>query len=181
MAKPLPLVSSDDLPTPTTEEARRDRVYKAISNHINEITAKYVKAAVDRYRARLDAMSAEERAALLKGPPEKLNLNLRLGKDVLAGITEIVFTAAMQDGYFRFPDGYGSFRVQRLTSDPKPKRLPTGDIIQMPSNRVKFKYEDGAAIREALGLSRKTNYIRRYKRESRLSEKTRHLLTEDTE
>jgi len=46
----------------------------------------------------------------------------------------------------------------------------------MAANRVKFKYEDGAAVREVLGLSKKTNYVRRHLRKSRLSPRTQELL-----
>ncbi len=177
MGKPLPAFSD---PPITPEAARRDRVYLAVSNHINELTSDYVKKAIKRYKARL-AAAAKGAGPAPKGPPEKLHLNGHIGKEILAGITEILFTAALRDGYFRFPDGYGSFRVQRLTENPKPKRLPTGEVIDMPPNRVKFKYEDGAAVREALGLSKKTNYVRLYERESRLSKKTKALLLDGDE
>lgn len=182
MANPV-RVLTDPEPDTGGEETRRDRVYLAVSNHINELTAEYVKDAVERYKARLEAAGEEgaEAGGAIKGPPEKIHLNAQLGKEILAGITEIIFTAALNEGYFRFPDGFGSFRVQRLTENPRPKRLPTGQVIPMPPNRVKFKYEDGAAVREALGLSKKTNYVRRYQRESRLSPRTKVLLTESRE
>jgi hypothetical protein len=159
---------------PVSEAARRDRVYRAVADHVSTLTATYVEAAMERYRERL--ATVEEGQTVLP-PSEKLPVEIGLGKELLAGITEIIFTAALRDGYFRFPDGFGSFRVQRLTEKPKPKRLPTGQLIAMPPNRVKFKYEDGAAVREALGLSRKTNYVRRYTRQSRLTERTTELLT----
>jgi nucleoid DNA-binding protein len=180
MANPVPVLIEPDT---VSEESRRDRVYLAVSNHVNELTAEYVKDAVERYRARLAEAGEDPEATerIVKGPSERIHLNAQLGKEILAGITEIVFTAALREGYFRFPDGFGSFRVQRLTENPKPKRLPTGQIIPMPPNRVKFKYEDGAAVREALGLSKKTNYVRRYQRESRLSGRTKELLTESRE
>ena len=190
MSKPQPVAPSDE-PVNESEEDRRERIYKAVSNHINEITNEYIREIFERRKAARVveapaqpdglpgvplAPAADETDELAELLPDRMRLNTQLGRKVLAGITEIIFTAALKDGYFRFPDGFGSFSVQRLTPNPKPKRLPTGDIVPMPPNRVKFKYEDGAAVREALGLSKKTNYVRRYKRESRLSKKTLSML-----
>jgi len=182
MAKPLPAYYDD----PTTEavpvpeqpgsaEARRhDAVALAISNHVNELVTEYVREAIVRYKERLTAAGNDPEK--VKGPQERPHLNAPFGRAVLAGVTEIIFTAAMRQSYFRFPDGYGSFRVQRLRKNPKPKRLPTGQIVEMSPDRVKFKYEDGAAVRDKLNLSKKTNYIRRYIRQSKLSPRTQELL-----
>jgi hypothetical protein len=156
------------------DDEKRDFVYLAVSSHLSELTETYVKEAVERYKERL--AGAEDLDAAIKGPPEKIHLNASLGKAILAGVTEIMFTAAMNASYFRFPDGFGSFRVQRLTKEPKAKRLPTGQMIEMPTQRIKFRYEDGAAVREKLNLTRKTNYVRRYNRVSRLSKRTQELL-----
>jgi hypothetical protein len=165
-------VSIPDPVEPVSEAARRDRVYKAVADHVSELVDARVRDVVERQMASLAAAPEGEPV-----PDVRVTLDLPTGKAILAGITEIIFTAALREGYFRFPDGYGSFRVQRLTANPRPKRLPTGVTVKMPTNRVKFKYEDGAAVREALGLSKKTNYVRRYDRESRLSEHTKELLT----
>lgn len=178
MAKPLPAPTPPPSDTPlVSEEVRRERVYRAISNHVAELTEAYVARAVARYQARLIEQGDEATQA----PDGRLHLSRKFGREVLVGLTEIIFTAALKDGYFRFPEGYGSFRVQTLTANPKPKRLPTGEVIPMAPHRVKFKYEDGAAVRDQLGLAKKTNYKRRFQRESRLSIRTQGLLVENWE
>jgi hypothetical protein len=182
MAKPLPAYYDDPatdaaqppVPEPELEARRHDAVALAISNHVNELVTEYVREAIERYKERL--MAAGNDPEKVKGPQERPHLNAPFGRAVLAGVTEIIFTAAMRQSYFRFPDGYGSFRVQRLRANPKPKRLPTGVVVEMPPDRVKFKYEDGAAVREVLNLSKKTNYVRRYIRQSKLSPRTQELL-----
>lgn len=189
---------------PASEAARRDRSYRAVAYHISQLLGPRVSELLAEQREQLAALvettvieppaplstpdgtpaeeppvanERESLAAAVRGAAlPTLTLDQTMGKDLLAGITEIIFTAALRDGYFRFPDGYGSFRVQRLTENPKPKRLPTGDVVPMPANRVKFKYEDGAAVREVLGLSKKTNYIRRHPRGTRLADHTKELL-----
>lgn len=134
-----------------SDDETRARLYRAISNHVRDLTG---GQAIPR-------MSKE------------------LGKHILEGVAEIVFTIAAREGYVRLPGGYGSLRVKRLKPDPKPKRLPTGRVIKLQSNRSKLVYEDGAAVRDLLGLTPKTNYQRVFQRESVLTEKTRRVLTGD--
>lgn len=168
------------------EVRRRERVYLAISNHVNEIMDTYVKRGVLRHLERMEALLAERADAVARGeaPPEvslaprtqaRTRRNLQAGRDILAGLTEILFTAAIRDGYLRFPNGYGSFKVVRSGSGV-PKRLPTGKLIAMSPDRVRFRYEEGAAVREALGLAPKTSYVRRFQRELTVSKDTQALL-----
>lgn len=129
------------------DDESRDRLYRAISSEVVEL----VRGKVPR-------------------------VGREMGRDVLERVTEIIFTALLRDGYFRFPSGYGSLKVQRLKRHPQPKRLPTGEVVELPSNRVKLRYEEGAAVREALGLPPKTNYKRRFSRESVLSARSKGYL-----
>jgi hypothetical protein len=143
----MELPTLSDAP-PLPDEIVRERVYRAISSEIKKLTG---------------------------GKPVQ-RLSKELGRDVLEAVTEIVFAVALREGYFRFPNGYGSLKVQRLKRDPQPKRLPTGEIVDMPPNRVKLRYEEGAAVRESLGQPPKTSYRRRYDRRSKLSNQSRDLL-----
>lgn len=131
-----------------SDEAIREHVFRAISNEARELTG---------------------------GRPIQ-RVSKELGRDLLEAVTEIIFTATMAHGYFRFPNGYGSLKVARLKRNPKPKRLPTGAVVPISGSRVKLRYEEGAAVREELGMTPKTNYQRRYRRRSKLSKKTIELL-----
>jgi hypothetical protein len=141
-------------PIPTPSEVRKDEeiregIYRAASQAMRELT---------------DG----------KGIPR---ISKELGRDIIEVITEIIFASALKEGYFRFPNGYGSLKVQRLKRNPQPKRLPTGEMVTMSSKRVRMRYEEGAAVRESLGMPPKTNYKRKYDRRSKLSERTLELLT----
>lgn len=130
-----------------TDEQLRERFYRAVSNATRE------------------AMTG------------RTKYSKEAGKIIFEAITELIFAQAVKAGYFRFPNGYGSLKVQRLKLDPQPKRLPTGEMVEMPTGRVKLRYEEGAAIREALGMPPHTNYKRRFNRQSKLSKKTVDLLS----
>lgn len=144
------LVPSDpDALIPGNDDAEvRAKVYLAIVNHVRELT---------------------------QGKPIT-RVSYLLGRNILVGVTEIIMSTALREGYFRLPEGYGSLRVKRLKPNPKPKRLPNGDMIMLPPNRSKLEYEDGAAVREYLKMPPKTSYRRRFQRESALSDKTQGLL-----
>lgn len=149
MAAPRPADRSDVAATPKSDEEVREQTHKAIAAAVTEILNKGTAARVSN----------------------------QLGRSVLEAVTEVIFTVAMRQGYFRFPDGYGSLKVQRLKADPKLKRLPTGEMVPMPTKRVRLRYEEGAAVREALGLPPKTNYVRRYRRGTRLGPRAQDILT----
>ncbi len=139
---------SEALPKKTKDAEVRERVYRAVSNEVREILA--------------------------KTPMHRLNKGV--GQKITEAITEILFTAAIKEGYFRFSDGFGSFRVARLKRVTQAKPLPGGGTVQLSPNRMKLRYEPGAAVREALGMPPQTTYVRRFERRSKLSAKTRALL-----
>lgn len=140
------------LPIPSekkrTDEEIREGLYRAVSQAVRELTD---GKAIPR-------------------------ISKELGKDIVEVVTEAIFTSALDEGYFRFPNGYGSLKVQRLKRNPKPKRLPTGEIVTMSPNRVRLRYEEGAAVRERLGMPPKTNYERKYERRPKLSDRALDLL-----
>lgn len=148
-----PPVFSEAVPKKTVDAEVRERVYRAVSNEVREI--------------------------LTKTPMHRLNK--AVGQKIVEAVTEILFTAAIKEGYFRFSDGYGSLRVARLKRETAPKPLPGGGTVQMSPNRMKLRYEAGAAVRDALGMPPQTTYVRRFERRSKLSEKTRLLLDGDPE
>jgi len=131
-----------------TDDAIRDRMYLALAAQVIELVKDKTQLRVTR----------------------------ELGKDVLEGVTEIVFNVAIKHGYVRLPGGHGSLSLQRLKRDAKPKRLPTGEMVTMGANRVRLRYEEGAAVREALGMPRKTSYKRQFARESVLSDRAQTIL-----
>jgi hypothetical protein len=90
-----------------------------------------------------------------------------LGREILDAVTEIVIRTAIMEGYFRLPGGFGSFKVLQLR--PSQKRLPTGEVVELKSTRSRLRYEEGAAVRELLGMPYKTSYKRKYSRQSKLS------------
>lgn len=149
-----PPVFSEAVPVKKTKDAEvRERVYRAVSNEVRDI--------------------------LTKTP--MLRLNKAVGQKIVEAVTEILFTAAIKEGYYRFSDGFGSLRVARLKRQTQPKPLPMGGEVRMSPNRMKLRYESGAAVREALGMPPQTSYVRRFERRSRLSEKTRRLLEGESE
>lgn len=131
-----------------SDEAIRTRIFRAVSQQVRELT---------------------------DGRPIT-RISKELGREIVEAVTEIIFTAALEHGYFRFPGGYGSLKVARLKQNPRPKRLPTGEVVTMRPNRIKVRYEEGAVVREELGMPPKTNYQRRYRRRSKLSKRTLDLL-----
>lgn len=92
-----------------------------------------------------------------------------VGRELLDAVMEIVMRTALKEGYFRLPGGFGSFKVQRLKSTAK--RLPTGQVVELNSHRSRLRYEEGAAVRELLGMPYKTSYRRKHHRVSKLAEK----------
>lgn len=146
MARPLPTFSENPVELP--DEEVRERLYLAIAAHVIEV---------------------------VKDKPN-LRIGHELGRVILEGVTEALFKTAITHGYMRFPGGYGSMKVQRLKRDAQLKRLPTGEMVPMPPNRVRLRYEEGAAVREALGMPRKTSYVRQFRREDALPEKALALL-----
>lgn len=129
-----------------TDEELRERFYKALSNTAREIFA------------------------------DKRKYSKETGRLLLEQVVELIFAQAIQSGYFRFPNGYGSLKVQRLKRNPQMKRLPDGRMVPMPHTRTKLRYEEGAAVREGLGMPPQTNYKRRFNRQSKLTKKTKDLL-----
>lgn len=119
----------------------RERVYRAIAAHIRDATGGEVPRAIGS----------------------------ALGREVLDAVIEIVMRTALAEGYFRLPGGFGSFKVQRLKSTAK--RLPTGQVVALTSRRSRLRYEEGAAVRELLGMPYKTSYRRKHLRTSKLSER----------
>ena len=119
----------------------RERVYRAIAAHIRDATGGEVPRAI--------------------GPA--------LGREVLDAVIEIVMRTALAEGYFRLPGGFGSFKVQQLKS--MDKRLPTGQVVALNARRSRLRYEEGAAVRELLGMPYKTSYRRKHLRTSKLSER----------
>lgn len=92
-----------------------------------------------------------------------------LGREVLDACIEIVMRTAIREGYFRLPGGFGSFKVRDLASTQK--RLPGGEIVDLIASRSRLRYEEGAAVRELLGMPCKTSYRRKRLRRSKLSER----------
>lgn len=148
MAHPLPVFSDDDAPE-LTDEQIRERLHLAISAHVIELVK----------------------------DKQLLRPSRELGLAVLEGVTEAVFRTVIDHGYLRFPQGHGSLKVARLKRNPQMKRLPTGEMVPMPEHRVKLRYEEGATVREALGMPPKTNYRRQFDRKSILLGKAEALLT----
>ena len=92
-----------------------------------------------------------------------------LGHEILDAVIEIVMRTALKEGYFRLPGGFGSFKVERLPTGQK--RLPTGQVIELNPRRSRLRYEEGAAVRELLGMPYRTMYKRKYHRVSKLTER----------
>lgn len=89
-----------------------------------------------------------------------------LGRELLRGMTELVFRTALKEGSFQLPDGWGVLKVRRTK---RVARLPTGQVIQMHPLQYCLKYEEGAAVRALLGRPQTTNYVRQYIRRTKLS------------
>lgn len=89
-----------------------------------------------------------------------------LGREILDVVVEILFRTAIKEGYFRLPSGFGSLKVTQLRSSTK--RLPTGEVVELTEPRSRLRYEEGAAVRELLGMPYKTSYRRRYFRHSKV-------------
>lgn len=129
----------------------------------------------EEIRERVDLAISAHVADLVKDR-EVVRPGRELGRAIFEGITEIIFKVAVEYGYVRFPQGHGSLKVHRLKRNAQPKRLPTGKMVTMSPNRVRVKYEEGAAVREALGMPRKTSYVRQFDRESALSDRVIRIL-----
>jgi hypothetical protein len=113
-------------------------------------------------------------AELRDGATEKTTA---FGRDVLDAVIEIVVRTAIKEGYFRLPGGFGSFRSQSLKSSLK--RLPTGEVIELSPNRMRLRYEEGAAVRELLGMPYKTSYRRKQTRRSKLTKQAASIAFPD--
>ena len=122
------------------ESVVRERVHKAIGAYLSEATEGAVPSSIV------------------------------LGREVLDAIMEIVVRTAINEGYFRFPGGYGSLKVQHLRSASK--RLPTGEVVKLKEQRSRLRYEEGATVRELLGMPYKTSYRRKFARTSKLGDKS---------
>lgn len=145
-----PPVFSESVPKPKRDPAVRDRVYRAVSNQVREILAE----------------------------TPLVRVNKDVGQRIFEAVVEILFVALLQESYLRFPGGFGSFRVARLKRLTAPKALPNGaGTMQLQPHRMKLRYEAGATVREALGMPPQTSHVRKFDRRSKLSDKTRALLT----
>jgi hypothetical protein len=120
--------------------AVRDRVHRAIAQHLKTVTEGDIR-----------------------------HVSSAFGREVLDVVIEIVIRTALQEGYFRLPSGFGSFKVTQLRSSTK--RLPTGALVSLTEPRSRLRYEEGAAVRELLGMPYKTSYRRKYHRQSKVSPK----------
>lgn len=131
------------LPSPSSGESETEvmeRVYYALATHLIDVTG-------GQFRR-----------------PTK-----RLGKELLKGLTEIVFRTAIKEGFFRFPAGWGTLRTRPLACYKK--RLPSGDIVQLPPARQRLKYEEGSAVRELVGRPLRTKYERQFRRRTILTDR----------
>jgi hypothetical protein len=129
-----------------SDEEIRKRVYKAITAHVRELT-----------EGELPQQNSET-----------------LGRDILDGVIELVWRTALTEGYFRLPGGFGSLKVQVLKSTQK--RLPTGQVVDLTkSHRSRLRYEEGAAVRELLGMPYKTSYRRKFVRQSKLEKRAAEI------
>lgn len=81
----------------------------------------------------------------------------KLGKDtakrILDRMVEMIFKRVVETGYFRFPNGYGSLKLGKLTEHAAPKVLPGGVVVQPKPHRYKVKYKDGVAVMDMLGTN----------------------------
>ena len=145
----------------------------AVTNHIPE-SSEPVRLNDEEVREQVYKALAEEVKSIFGEHAPRVNKDHV--RDLLDSVTEIIFRVARKEGYFRFPKGYGSLKVVRLKPNPKPKRLPTGEMVPMPKDRVKLRYEEGAAVLEMLGSPPKTSFKRRFQRQSALAESTRKIL-----
>lgn len=123
-----------------SDELVRERVYNAVGTHVLEVM----------------------------GHPETQKKTRTIGQEVLDAAIEVVVRMAIKEGYFRLPGGFGSFKVLLLGAGKK--RLPNGTIVDLAENRSRLKYEEGAAVRELLGMPYKTSYRRKYARHSKLTQ-----------
>lgn len=88
-------------------------------------------------------------------------------KGILDAAIEMLFTAAVQNGYVRLPRAFGSLHLREL--QPTRKRTPQGEIVDIPQKRHILKYVEGLAVREMLGKPDKYD-ARSKPRESAVSE-----------
>jgi nucleoid DNA-binding protein len=95
-------------------------------------------------------------------------------KELFELVIEMIFAQAFKSGYFRFPLGFGAFKVREFKGAKKAKLMPTRpDLpvapIAKPKNRLHLRYTEGAEVRKAMGNP--GQYARKTRRRSRLDPK----------
>lgn len=83
--------------------------------------------------------------------------------------TEVVFRRVVEAGYFRFPGGYGSFKLVQLRENAAVRTMPGGDKVKPKNRRYKVKYASGVAVMDMLGVN-PHKYVRKTKRPSVLAD-----------
>lgn len=79
-------------------------------------------------------------------------------KEIFDSVIDVMFAGMLKDkdeGYFRFPLGYGILRVKRFKARPA-KAMPTRENLPVapiakPETRLHVRYHEGATVRKALG------------------------------
>lgn len=96
----------------------------------------------------------EKVASLVKEKTTK-NIGRAGGKAIFDTVVQMIFAAAVKDGSFRFPGGYGSFHVRQLNEGTKPKRLPSGATTTIGAGRKKLRYVEGNEVKSLMGTRKK--------------------------
>lgn len=162
-----------------------DRVYRAIAVQVTEIVRRHQQWEYTAQETGADLAQvmkdARDGAALLP-PPSGTTLPIphsrEFGREILEAVVEICLRSAMAEGYFRLPNGFGSFRLQQLKNTVK--RMPGGRLVALTDRRSRLRYEEGAAVRELIGMPPKTSYRRKYARESKLSSRATEIAFPET-